>query len=181
MLSNQKLCYGAKDQVKRPKRKLSLLVLTQHFHNWSNWPAGFHPPAGLERVWKLCGLWRHRSLRFCLQPKQVRGNMFGKSSMLIVYHLFLPRLLGAPYQWELLGRYTDSDLLEEQFLKRKSILCWEGCLLKDYFVPSSICEGIERTVDRSSSCSLGKTQTRENGENLSFTNIRPKYVHHCTL
>ena len=107
--------------------------------------------------------------------------MFGKSSMLIVYHLFLPRLLGAPYQWELLGRYTDSDLLEEQFLKRKSILCWEGCLLKDYSVPSSKCEGIELTVDRSSSCSLGKTQTRENGENLSFTNIRPKYVHHCTL
>ena len=26
MLSNQKLCYGAKDQVKRPKRKFSLLV-----------------------------------------------------------------------------------------------------------------------------------------------------------
>ena len=181
MLSNQKFCYGAKDQVKRPKRKLNLLVLIQHFHNRSNWLAGFHPPADLEWVRKLCGLWRHRSLRFCLQPKQVRGNMFGKSSMLIVYHLFLPRLLGAPYQWELLGRYTDSDLLEEQFLKRKSILCWEGCLLKDYFVPSSICEGIERTVDRSSSCSLGKTQTRENGENLSFTNIRPKYVHHCTL
>ena len=81
----------------------------------------------------------------------------------------------------LAGTQTCSDLLGEQFLKRKTILCWEGCLLKDYSVPSLICEGIELTVDRSSSCSLGKTQTRENGENLSFTNIRPKYVHHCTL
>ena len=122
MLSNQKLCYGAKDQVKGPERKVksfsshtaflqSVKLASQesqkHFYNWSNWLAGFHPPAALEWVRKLCGLWRHRSLRFCLQPKQVRGNMFGKSSMLIVYHLFLPRLLGAPYQWELLGRYTN--------------------------------------------------------------------------
>ena len=119
-------------------------------NDWNKSPlslrvSGLDQTSGLEWVRRFCGFRRHRSLCLRLHSEQVKqvglryiGLNYAPPNLLLttIIEFLMCRLLGTPYQWELLGRWEGEKLSTDLFQSNKVRKYQTFCFLSEKKVKS---------------------------------------------